>query len=171
MPQAVSSRRRCCARVKRVDVALGRAARAQSLALVYRKVAAVLEIDSYPDDVHANRIIRIIRLRLGRRGRRNHPHRQNRQSKHAYQNLLPDRRHSTNAPKQTNHIDLSQFLFCCHAIISTPTTVAALMRSLRRTWCGRAPMYHIGPREADQAQGRVAASKNQRQINSISDPG
>ena len=30
-------------------------------------------------------------------------------------------------------------------------------------------MYHIGPQEADQAQGRVA--ENQRQINRISDPG
>ena len=120
MPPVVSSRRRCCARVKRVDVALGRAAGSRRPALVYRKVAAVLEIESYPDDVHANRIMRVIRLRLGRRGRRNHPRRQNRQSQHAHQNLPRDRRHSINAPKQTNHIDLSQF-----ALAREEATVAA----------------------------------------------
>ncbi len=105
MPPVVSSRRRCCARVIRVDVALGRAAGSRHRALGQRKVGAILVRASPDDNVHAYRKSRIICLSPGLPCCRNHSDRQNRQSQNAHRNLLRNR-HNIGA-----RIDLGQFTF------------------------------------------------------------
>jgi hypothetical protein len=106
MPPVVSSRRRCCARVIRVDVALGRATGSRRRALGQREEGAILgSASSQGDDVHANRKSRIICLSPGLPCCRNHSDRQNRQSQNAHRNPLRHR-YDINA-----HIDLSQLTF------------------------------------------------------------
>jgi hypothetical protein len=92
MSPVVSSRRRCCARVIRVDVALGRAAGSRRRALGQREEGAILgSASSQGDDVHAYRKSRIICLSPGLPWCRDHSDRQNRQSQNAHRNPLRNR--------------------------------------------------------------------------------
>jgi hypothetical protein len=106
-----SSRPRRCASVKRVEVALSRAAGSRHLALRDRIEGAILIGAPAPHhDVHANRKSRIICLRLRLPCRRSRSNHQNRQSHNAHRNFLRDR-HNISAPSQTNYGASSQFTF------------------------------------------------------------
>ena len=88
VPPDRSYRRRSCARVIRVDVALARAAGSRHRALDQRKVGAILIAASpHGDEVHANRKIWIIRLSPGSPCCRDHSCRQNSQGQNTHRNL------------------------------------------------------------------------------------
>ncbi len=130
MPPVVSSQRRRCARVIRVDVALGRAAGSRHRALGQREVGAILVRASPDDNVHAYRKSRIVCLGPGLPCCRNHSDRQNRQSQNAHRNPLRNR-HNIGA-----RIDLSQFTFsrrACVGVVREIQTVRLLQsgRNLR----------------------------------------
>ena len=88
VPPDRSYRRRSCACVIRVDVALACAAGSRHRALDQRKVGAILIAASpHGDEVHANRKIWIIRLSPGSPCCRDHSCRQNSQGQNTHRNL------------------------------------------------------------------------------------
>ena len=112
VPPDRSYRRRSCARVIRVDVALARAAGSRHRALDQRKVGAILIAASpHGDEVHANRKIWIIRLSPGSPCCRDHSCRQNSQGQNTHRNLSRDFQQGIRAQQQNGHVDSSQYTF------------------------------------------------------------
>ena len=112
VPPDRSYRRRSCACVIRVDVALARAAGSRHRALDQRKVGAILIAASpHGDEVHANRKIWIIRLSPGSPCCRDHSCRQNSQGQNTHRNLSRDFQQGIRAQQQNGHVDSSQYTF------------------------------------------------------------